>query len=214
MFLKGYKQTPEQTRKIVEATAKAKEAWTEERRNLFKARVSANSKAHLPEVRAKSSASHKGHIPWNKDKIGCMPPAWNKGTKKHTPEEERAMEAARARNRRRCSIRQRLNESMSSMIYIALKENKNGHKWEDLVGYSVEDLMAHLESQFKDGMSWDNKGEWHIDHILPRSQFHFQSYDDTGFKECWGLQNLQPLWATDNLTKYTKSYDTQLQLVK
>ena len=96
MSLKGYKQTPEHTKKIVEATAKAKEVWTEERRNLFKARVSANSKANLPEVRAKNSASCRGRIPWNKDKIGCMPIPWNKGTKKHTPEIERAMEAAGA----------------------------------------------------------------------------------------------------------------------
>jgi hypothetical protein len=143
-----------------------------------------------------------------------MPIPWNKGTKKHTPEEERAMEAARARNRRQRSVRQRINESMSSMIYIALKEKKNGHKWEDLVGYTCDDLMSHLENQFKDGMSWDNKGEWHIDHIIPRSQFHFSSYNDADFKKCWSLDNLQPLWATENLTKYTKSYDTQLQFVK
>lgn len=211
-FVKGYKQTPEHTRKIVEATAKTKEAWTEERRNLFKARVSASNKAGLPEVRARNAAAHKGHIPWNKGKIGCMPTAWNKGTKKHTPEEEKSMEAARARDRRKRNVGLRIHESMGSMIYSALKKKKNGYKWEDLVGYTCEDLMSHLESQFKEGMSWDNKGRWHIDHIIPRSHFHFNSSEDAEFKKCWALSNLQPLWEKDNLAKYTKVYNSQLQL--
>ena len=205
MFVKGYKQTPEQTRKIVEATAKAKETWTEERRNLFKARVSASNKAHLPEVRAKNSASNKGRIPWNKGKTGCMPPNWQKGNNwrdKYTAEELKAIIAKRARDFRKRSIRQRINESMGAMIYLALKEKKNGYKWEDLVGYTCEDLMTHLESQFKGGMSWGNKGKWHIDHIIPRSRFNVNSPEDAEFKECWALSNLQPLWAEDNLRKY------------
>ncbi len=209
MFRKGYKQTPEQTQKIVEATAEAKEAWTEERRNLFKVRVSESAKGRIPWNKGKIGCMS---IPWNKGTIGCMPPAWNKGTKKHTPEEEKALEAARARNRRQRKVGLRIHESMSSMIYLALKEKKNGYKWEDLVGYTCEDLMSHLESQFKDGMSWGNKGQWHIDHIIPRSHFRFNSPDDSGFKKCWALSNLQPLWEKDNLTKSTRVYNSQLVL--
>lgn len=47
--------------------------------------------------------------------------------------------------------------------------NKNGRKWNDLVGYSTDELLTHLEKQFKPGMSWDNYGEWHVDHIIPRA---------------------------------------------
>jgi 5-methylcytosine-specific restriction endonuclease McrA len=211
-FVNGYKHTPEQTRKIVESVSKTKESWTEERRNLFKMRVSANNKSGTPEVRAKNSASCKGRIPWNKGKVGCMPPAWNKGTKKRTPEEEKSMMAASVRNRRKHNVKLRINESMGAMIYHALKEKKNGRRWEDLVGYTCEDLMNHLGSQFKDGMSWDNKGQWHIDHIIPRSHFNFNSPDNSEFKKCWALSNLQPLWENDNLTKSTKVYNSQLQL--
>jgi hypothetical protein len=70
-------------------------------------------------------------------------------------------------------------------------------------GY-ILDLMAHLESKFKDGMSWQNMGQWHIDHIIPVSLWEFETYTDREFKQCWSLCNLQPLWALDNLKKYNK----------
>lgn len=81
---------------------------------------------------------------------------------------------------------------------------KNGYKWETLVGYSLNDLMQHLESQFKEGMSWNNRGEWHIDHVKPVSLFDFKTPYDSEFKECWSLDNLQPLWAEENQRKYNK----------
>jgi hypothetical protein len=61
--------------------------------------------------------------------------------------------------------------------------------------------MNHLEKQFTKGMTWDNYGEWHVDHIRPMSSFNFTSVDDPEFKECWALCNLQPLWELDNLSK-------------
>ena len=56
-----------------------------------------------------------------------------------------------------------------------IKESKS---WETLVNYSLEDLKLHLEKQFTNGMSWENYGEWHIDHILPISSFNIQDYND------------------------------------
>ena len=73
-----------------------------------------------------------------------------------------------------------------------------------MLDYSVDDLKLHLESLFQPGMSWDNYGEWHIDHIVPDSWFEYNSYQDSSFKECWALANLQPLWAKDNLKKSNK----------
>ena len=51
-------------------------------------------------------------------------------------------------------------------------------------------------------MTWDNHGEWHIDHIVPISFFEYDSTDDVEFKYCWSLYNLQPLWSGENLRKY------------
>ena len=69
--------------------------------------------------------------------------------------------------------------------------------------YTVEQLKHHLELQFTAGMSWDNYGihGWHIDHIIPISWWEFTSPDDDEFKQCWALANLQPLWASENLSK-------------
>ncbi len=94
-----------------------------------------------------------------------------------------------------CSIRGQMT------YHIKRRGMTKNKKTFDAMGYSVTELMKHLEQQFTDGMSWDNYGEWHIDHIRPVSWFKFKSTDDKEFKDCWSLTNLQPLWARDNLSK-------------
>lgn len=98
----------------------------------------------------------------------------------------------------------RVEMNFSRQMRQCLGGNKNGRHWESLVGYTLEDLKRHLENQFKDGMSWENYGKWHIDHIKPKSSFKFQSTENEEFKRCWSLDNLQPLWAKDNLIKSNK----------
>jgi hypothetical protein len=65
----------------------------------------------------------------------------------------------------------------------------------------MEKLFAHLEAQFRDGMSWDNYGRygWHIDHIIPCSSFDLTDTDQQ--RKCFHYTNLQPLWAHENLSK-------------
>lgn len=70
--------------------------------------------------------------------------------------------------------------------------------------YSIAELKAHLESQFEPGMTWDNYGKWHIDHIIPDSNFNYDNMDHVGFLASWSLSNLRPLWAIDNHRKYNK----------
>lgn len=115
--------------------------------------------------------------------------------------------------RRRSNPRNRVSNSISDGIRYSLKNGKEGHHWESLVGYTVDDLMAHLAPQFAKGMTWDNYGKWHVDHIRPISHFNFESYTDTEFKECWSLWNLQPLWAKENLCKQDKCENPPLPLL-
>lgn len=84
------------------------------------------------------------------------------------------------------------------------KGSKRGRKTFSLLGYTREELMSHLESQFSAGMTWENYGDWHIDHIVPIAAHDYETPDDIDFKRAWSLSNLQPLWATDNLKKSAK----------
>lgn len=70
----------------------------------------------------------------------------------------------------------------------------------ELLGYSATDLKENMISKFKDGMSWDNYGEWHIDHIKPVSKFEKNEKQSV----VNSLDNLQPLWKDENLKKYNK----------
>lgn len=72
-----------------------------------------------------------------------------------------------------------------------LGKTKEGHTI-DLLGYSALDLNNHMITLFTEGMSWDNHGEWHIDHIKPVSKFD----KETPMDIVNALTNLQPLWVT------------------
>jgi hypothetical protein len=100
----------------------------------------------------------------------------------------------------------KLINNFRTAIYQVLKENnlqKNGHYFE-ILKYSPEDLIVHLENQFKDGMNWDNYGEWHVDHILAISRHNIQEIGDEEFMKCWSLSNLQPMWGEENIRKSNK----------
>jgi hypothetical protein len=70
-----------------------------------------------------------------------------------------------------------------------------------LIGCTVEELMRHLESRFKSGMTWENYNYrgWHIDHVKPLALFNF--LDPAQIEEAFHYTNLQPLWAHENFSK-------------
>lgn len=71
------------------------------------------------------------------------------------------------------------------------------------LGYTSEELRSHIEAQFEPGMSWENYGEWHVDHKRPVSSFKLPEQ----MLECWALSNLRPLWAPENLKKHARWED-------
>lgn len=68
------------------------------------------------------------------------------------------------------------------------------------VGCTVAQLRKHLERQFTPGMTWQNHGEWHIDHITPLAAFDFAAFP-AQIKQAEHYTNLRPMWARDNLSK-------------
>lgn len=94
-----------------------------------------------------------------------------------------------------------LKNRISSALRATIKHTFGGYpdNLEQELGYSLDELIENFNDKFKEGMSWDNWGEWHIDHIEPRHRFKKKT-----IKECFALKNLQPLWRIDNLRKGTK----------
>lgn len=144
----------------------------------------------------------------NKDRVRAKGQRWrvnNPGRanelayrwKRNNPERYRENE-----RRHRSQIHIRIHRSISSRLRGHIR--KNSKTTFQIVGYSREDLMAHLERQFTKGMTWDNYGEWHIDHIVPLSSFKVKDASDPGVMACWCLSNLRPIWATENLRKNAK----------
>jgi len=116
-------------------------------------------------------------------------------------EKPKNKEAARLRHMKRYNNEPeyKIKHSLRGRLYTAIKSNyKTGSAVQDL-GCSIEELKRRLESQFQKGMTWDNYGEWHIDHIRPLASFDLTKREEL-LKAC-NYSNLQPLWAKDNLSK-------------
>lgn len=97
---------------------------------------------------------------------------------------------------------QRLRTYFGAAIsHVLAGRGKGGRSWQQLVGYTAADLKAHLERQFLRGMTWENYGDWHVDHIVPIASFEITGADDPALRICWGLPNLRPMWAADNIRK-------------
>jgi hypothetical protein len=105
-------------------------------------------------------------------------------------------------------IELKIKKNLRVRLYIALKRNsKKGSAVKDL-GCSIAYFKRYMESRFQPGMGWDNYGQWHIDHQIPLSSFDLQNREEL-LKACH-YTNLQPLWASENLSKGDKMpFETQ-----
>lgn len=116
-------------------------------------------------------------------------------------------ESYREYNRRygakvRATPQGRLNNNIRSRVsHEVTAASKGGSRTFELLGYSVDELKDHIGGMLAPGMTWDNYGDWHIDHIKPLASFDYTSPHDDAFRQAWSLTNLQPLWAIDNIRK-------------
>lgn len=104
-------------------------------------------------------------------------------------------------------LQSKLSKNMRCLLNVKLR-NRGTSKFRqrtfDVLDYSVNDLIKHLESKFEPWMNWDNYGKWEIDHIIPDSYFKYSSIYDITFKDSWKLSNLQPLEKSLNASKGAK----------
>jgi hypothetical protein len=112
----------------------------------------------------------------------------------------------RSTNKRSNDPQFKILKSLHSRLYTAVKNQgaKKSARTLELADCTAKFLCNHLESQFTEGMTWDNmgRGGWHIDHIIPCAFFDLTKPSHQ--KVCFNWQNLQPLWESDNCAKGDK----------
>ena len=102
----------------------------------------------------------------------------------------------------------RVRRNVSSRVWAALGNVRKNKPTFEALGYTLDELVEHLENQFDDKMTWDNYGTyWNVDHIYPQSKLPFDSLDHVNFLTCWALTNLRPLEASANMSKGAKVID-------
>mgnify|MGYP003656421126 FL=1 len=144
----------------------------------------------------------KKHKKWSEDKQEHLRKYHQKWREKNI-DKHREYKRKYEKHRKDTDPSYKLIANFRTAIYQVLKENnveKNKHYF-DILRYTPEELISHLENLFTDGMTWENYGEWHVDHRMPISSFNFESVDDDSFTKCWSLDNLQPMWGVENIVK-------------
>lgn len=99
------------------------------------------------------------------------------------------------KKRRKTDLIHKDKLSIRSSISRAFKYGNN--KIYKVIGCTIEEFKIHIKSKFKDGMTLDNYGEWHFDHIIPLATAQTK---EQIIKLCH-YTNLQPLWAEENFAK-------------
>jgi hypothetical protein len=164
----------------------------------IRTKISRYQAEHPEKVRIWARSSSRAWYHRNRDKACAQSKVWRLKNK----DKVRAMYNQWISDPSRAA-KYRLIKNIRSAIRLSLM-NGCKFKFEEVVGFSIQQLKEHLESQFCQGMSWENMGQWHIDHIKPVVLFDIDSMDSPDMKVCWNLSNLQPLWGIDNIRKHAK----------
>lgn len=95
----------------------------------------------------------------------------------------------------------KLHANIRRGLWGCLKGKQKQSKALSYLGCSLEELWEYLKQHFKNGMTVENYGEWHVDHIISLDSFDFTQDTESQLKKAWHYTNLQPLWAKENLSK-------------
>jgi hypothetical protein len=115
------------------------------------------------------------------------------------PEHVRARNRKADQKKRQTDAGYRLHKNIQRGVVYSLQKGKQGQAWEELLGYTVEDLKSYLDPLREKGMTWRNYGsKWHVHHRIPVSHFTFRTVEDPEFLQCWSFWNLEPKWGQEN----------------
>jgi len=189
-----------------------KRIYDKERYLLIREKQLEYAKVYNETNKEKRAKYYKEYITANKDKLRKQHKKYRLENKdKLTAYRTENKDKLRAYNNNYVTTRMKLDPqyklafTLRSRLRSAIRFNyKAGSAVRDL-GCSVEEFKTYIEDQFQEGMSWENHGEWHLDHIIPLSAFDLTNRDE--FLIACHFTNYQPLWATDNIRKGSKICD-------
>lgn len=98
----------------------------------------------------------------------------------------------------------RIAKNLRTRLYLAVKRQggKKCDSTRSLTGADWPIFSAWIQNKFQEGMTWDNYGSWHVDHIFPCKSFDLTKPEQQ--RECFHYTNLQPLWGPENIKKGSK----------
>lgn len=115
------------------------------------------------------------------------------------PERVRENSRRSVKNRLKNSIDFRILHNLRRRLNKAVKGTVRSKRTQELLGCSIPHFKAWMEFWMQPGMTWENYGEWHVDHKRPCISFNMK--DPEQQRQCFHYTNLQPLWAKENLQK-------------
>lgn len=95
----------------------------------------------------------------------------------------------------------RLNRKIRTYFRDIIKRGRKKSKYESILGYSIKEFKEHIKRSFEDWMSWENYGEWEVDHIISIRKFTYEKENEKEFLECWSLKNLRALSKKRNIRR-------------
>jgi hypothetical protein len=151
----------------------------------------------------------------NKKRIALVNRKWIADNREHYNEKHRSYckknrdnisysDRKRKREKRKTDINYRIKMNLYRRMNLAIRKSKAEKLFHhvELLGCSIFEFKTYIALKFTEGMSWENYGKWHIDHIIPCCAFDLT--DPQEQLKCFHHTNLQPLWAEDNLKKGDK----------
>lgn len=128
---------------------------------------------------------------------------WSRNYRNKNLEKCRAQQVERERRRRQNDPYVRMvHYQRNRMYFFATKRGAAKPKRDEIFGCDHLFFRDYIAQLFKPGMSWENYGKWHLDHIRPCDSFDLTA--PAQVKECWHFSNLQPLWGWENMAKSNK----------
>ena len=197
------KQYHQENKERLNERAKQWREKNKERRKQYdeenKERISERAKQWREKNKERISEREKQYRKENKERLK----QWRDENREYLNERKKQRKITDPLYKLKCNLRSRTAKAFRYQSY------RKTSKTAEMLGVPYEIAFAHIERQFTKGMTWENQGEWHIDHIIPLASAETESE----LIQLCHYTNLQPLWAFDNISKSDNLIDgTQVKL--